>query len=66
MRCRPLVIFMYFASFYAREEKRILVNLLISRILEEINVDQLYIASRSLGAELGKGSLLLISLLMFL
>ena len=31
---------MYFASFYARGEKCILVNLLISRILEEVNVDE--------------------------
>ena len=40
LRCL-LVIFMYFASFYARGEKCILVNLLISRILEEVNVDEM-------------------------
>ena len=31
---------MYFASFYKREN--VLVKLLISRILEEVNVDQMY------------------------
>lgn len=42
LRCL-LVIFMYFASFYRREKKKnILVKLLISRILEEVNVDQMY------------------------